>query len=70
MGRDPKFSGHADIKGHYQRAKFGCLTPLRGDSREGVNVSLTPPLSKFSCQILEIVSYFAHNDTANKWRKI
>jgi len=20
----PKFSGHADIKGHYHRAKFGC----------------------------------------------
>jgi len=27
MGRGPKFSGHADIKGHYQRAKFGCPRP-------------------------------------------
>ena len=31
--RGPTFSGHADIKGHYQCAKFACLRPLTGDSR-------------------------------------
>jgi len=40
MGRGPNYSGHVDIKGYYQRAKFGCLRLLRGDSREGVNVFL------------------------------
>jgi len=34
-GRGPKFSGHADINGHYQCAKFGCPRPLRGDSIVG-----------------------------------
>jgi len=29
MGMGPKFSGHADINDHYQRAKFACLRPLR-----------------------------------------
>jgi len=50
--RGPKFSGHADIKGHYQRAKFECPGPLRGDSRggEGKCFSLTPPPSEFSRQ--------------------
>ena len=28
-GRGPKFSGYVDIKGHYQRAKFGCLRLIR-----------------------------------------
>jgi len=28
-GRGPKFSGHADINDHYQRAKFACLRSLR-----------------------------------------
>jgi len=29
----PKIQWHADIKGHYQRAKCGCHGPLTGDSR-------------------------------------
>ena len=51
--RGPKFSGHVDIKGHYQRAKFGGLRPLRRDSR-GKCFSLTPPPSKFSHQIFQL----------------
>ena len=50
-GRGPKFSGHVYIKGHYQRAKFGCPRPLRGDSR-GKCFSLTHP--PFCCEIFDL----------------
>jgi len=73
-GKGPKFSGHADINGHYQRAKFGCPRPLRGDSRRGDKCfSLTPPPSKFSCQIFKIFSYLLTTirpTNGEKYRKI
>jgi len=64
-GSGPKFSGHADIKGHYQCAKFGCPKPIRGDSR---CKCFFDPSVKILVKFFEIFPYFAHNDTANKWR--
>jgi len=52
-GRGPKFSGHADIKGHYQCANFGSPEP-QGEIA-GVSVSFTQPPSKLSCQIFETI---------------
>ena len=66
----PKFSGHADIKGHYQRVKFGYPRPLRRE--QGVNVFFDPSSLKIR-QIFEIFHILLKTiqpTNGEKYRKI
>jgi len=63
-GRGPKFSGHVDIKGHYQREKFWCPRPLRGKC-----FYLTHPPSKFYCEIFDFFFIFCSQQYGQQMEK-